>query len=168
MKAQLGTKKHTNEVVIAAIIEEYDTIEEATAATWDGIQAAYGRFPDANIHLYVDIHGHQNEHGGYTEEMHRYQIDICLSLLSVFVGELTIKDLISQDCQSITIDDLFDEDKLDDNDYRKKMPDIPNVIRPDEGLDDQVAEEIVNFHNLKATYDSDTDTLCWAFERRSI
>lgn len=77
-----------NTVSIYHVVRPEDSFEKAAQDVFTWMKEAQTRFPDWPRVLYIDIAGHEGEHGGFDEDFYEFQQDFLFSTFAHFVTGL--------------------------------------------------------------------------------
>ncbi len=74
-----------NTVSIYSVVDERESFEEAAQAVFALVQEAQQRYPGWTRVLYVDITGHRDEWGRFTEDFVEFQQELFFATIAPFV-----------------------------------------------------------------------------------
>ena len=153
-------EENTQTVALYHEIEENKTVLQAVTNIWNLIQDAYtsDRMDvDADmLELYIDIEGHRNDEGGFSEDMYLMQKQLFINIIPAFVdtihfplGDVEDRDADLEEVLRADMERAAEESN--EETYVSNLDDLPPV------------EEFAQEMDLVASYHGDSGSLLWGF-----
>lgn len=92
MKRKRGTvaKRTDGAVLLYHAVYSDEGFDKAAHDIHTMIRFAARKFPGLPRHLYMDIDGHRNEHGGFDHDMYEIQQEFLLGTMSAYLTEIHV------------------------------------------------------------------------------
>lgn len=156
---EFNIKEDVDRIVLFHPIKADEDISDAVDGIWNLLQEAHNEFPGRELSLIIDIEGHRNENGGFTDGMYFLQETLCIPIIAAFVDKLTIP-LGEYETSDVTIVDAlqFDMERVEAEDGEEFKDfegedgelDVSPTTEANEIPDDLTAEDLLEHTNLFA------------------
>jgi len=156
-------EENTQTVALYHNIEENKSVLQAVTNIWNLIRDAYTSDKmdvDADtLELYIDIEGHRNDEGGFSEDMYLMQKQLFINILPAFMDSIhfPLGDVEAADAD---LEEVLRADV-------ERAAESPNEETFISNLDELPSEEeFVQEMDLVASYHEDSGSLLWGFGDR--
>jgi len=149
-----------DKVTIYHRVYEDEDVSETADALWSLLQDAHEEFPDSSITLALDIEGHRNAEGGFTDGFFNFQKNVCLTLIAPFVDVLILPlGDHAYDTSNLTLEHTLERDR-----ERVEEEEGEEIAKGQQHLTDPStlsSEKVLQESQLLVDLDDDSGSLQW-------